>query len=107
MVQEQGGLCALCSEPGSADGLVVDADDLRKKIRGLVHRKMQDLSCSRLGQPTQIPKGNHLSGARRVALSAAAAFRKLRRSKIPLKAKTATGCSPLNPPWERKHRLQI
>jgi hypothetical protein len=43
MVQEQGGLCALCSEPGSADGLVVDADDLRKKIRGLVHRKMQDL----------------------------------------------------------------
>jgi hypothetical protein len=39
MVQEQDGLCALCSEPGSADGLVVDGDDLRKRIRGLVHRK--------------------------------------------------------------------
>jgi len=39
MVQEQSGMCALCSEPGSADGLVVDADDLRKRIRGLLHRK--------------------------------------------------------------------
>jgi hypothetical protein len=39
MVQEQGGMCALCSEPGSADGLVVDTDDLRKRIRGLLHRK--------------------------------------------------------------------
>jgi hypothetical protein len=39
MVQEQGGMCALCSEPGSAGGLVVDTDDLSKKIRGLVHRK--------------------------------------------------------------------
>ena len=37
MVKEQGGVCALCSEPGSADGLVVDTDDLRKTIRGLVH----------------------------------------------------------------------
>ena len=39
MVQEQGGNCALCSEPGSAGGLVVDRDDLKKKIRGLVHPK--------------------------------------------------------------------
>jgi Recombination endonuclease VII len=39
MVQEQGGNCALCSEPGSVGGLVVDVDDLRKRIRGLVHPK--------------------------------------------------------------------
>jgi hypothetical protein len=38
-VQEQSGMCALGSEPGSAGGLVVDTDDLRKRIRGLLHRK--------------------------------------------------------------------
>jgi len=37
MAQEQGAVCALCSEPGSAGGLVVDTDDLKKKIRGLLH----------------------------------------------------------------------
>jgi hypothetical protein len=37
MVQEQGDACALCSEPGSAGGLVVDVDLLRKRIRGLLH----------------------------------------------------------------------
>lgn len=39
MVQEQGGTCALCSEPGSIGGLVLDSDDLKKKVRGLVHPK--------------------------------------------------------------------
>jgi hypothetical protein len=39
MLQEQGGNCALCCEPGSVGGLVVDIDDLRKKVRGLVHPK--------------------------------------------------------------------
>jgi Recombination endonuclease VII len=43
MVQEQSGNCALCSEPGSAGGLVIDTDDLRKSIRGLVHRKCKTL----------------------------------------------------------------
>ena len=38
-VQEQGGMCALCSEPGSIGGLVVDRDDLKKRVRGLVHPK--------------------------------------------------------------------
>jgi len=38
-VQEQGGMCALCSEPGSAGGLVIDVDLLCKRIRGLVHPK--------------------------------------------------------------------
>ena|SRR5713226_2670849 len=38
-VQEQGDMCALCSDPGSVGGLVVDVDDLRKRIRGLVHPK--------------------------------------------------------------------
>ena len=39
MVQEQSGMCALCSEPGSTGGLVIDTDDLRKTVRGLVHPK--------------------------------------------------------------------
>ena len=39
MVVDQRGMCALCSEPGSAGGLVVDADLLKKKVRGLVHPK--------------------------------------------------------------------
>jgi Recombination endonuclease VII len=39
MVQEQGGACALCLEPGSVGGLVVDRDDLKKRVRGLVHPK--------------------------------------------------------------------
>ncbi len=39
MVKEQGGMCALCSEPGSAGGLVVDRDELKKRIRGLLHPK--------------------------------------------------------------------
>lgn len=39
MVQEQRGMCALCSEPGSSGGLVIDTDDLRMAVRGLVHRK--------------------------------------------------------------------
>ena len=29
----------MCSEPGSVGGLVVDKDDLKKRIRGLVHPK--------------------------------------------------------------------
>jgi Recombination endonuclease VII len=37
MVQEQGGLCALCSEPGSVGGLVVDIDGLRNSVRGMLH----------------------------------------------------------------------
>jgi len=32
MVKEQGGMCALCSEPGSAGGLVIDRDELKKRI---------------------------------------------------------------------------
>jgi len=39
MVQEQSGMCALSSEPGSTGGLVIDTDDLGKKVRGLVHPK--------------------------------------------------------------------
>jgi hypothetical protein len=39
MVREQGGMCALCSEPGSAGGLLVDRDELKKKVRGLLHPK--------------------------------------------------------------------
>jgi len=39
MVQEQGEKCALCSEPGSAGGLVVDRDELKKRVRGLLHPK--------------------------------------------------------------------
>jgi len=39
MVKEQGGMCALCSEPGSAGGLVIDRDELKKRIRGLLHPK--------------------------------------------------------------------
>lgn len=39
MVQEQNGLCALCSEPGSVGGLVVDIDGLRKSVRGMLHPK--------------------------------------------------------------------
>jgi len=37
MAQEQGCMCALCSEPGSVGGLVVDIDDLRQSVRGLLH----------------------------------------------------------------------
>lgn len=37
LVQEQNGLCALCSEPGSIGGLVVDIDGLRKSVRGMLH----------------------------------------------------------------------
>lgn len=37
MVQEQKGLCALCSEPGSIGGLIVDIDGLRKSVRGMLH----------------------------------------------------------------------
>jgi hypothetical protein len=37
MVQEQGGLCALCFEPGSVGGLEVDIDGLRKSVRGMLH----------------------------------------------------------------------
>src|SRR5229473_1905454 len=39
MIQEQGGLCALCFEPGSVGGLEVDIDGLRKSVRGLLHPK--------------------------------------------------------------------
>jgi|SRR5712691_175218 len=38
-VRGDGSMCALCSEPGSTGGLVIDTDDLRKKVRGLVHPK--------------------------------------------------------------------
>jgi Recombination endonuclease VII len=39
MVQAQDRMCALCSDPGSIGGLVVDVDGLNKTIRGLVHPK--------------------------------------------------------------------
>jgi len=39
LIQEQGGLCALCSEPGSIGGLLVDIDGLRKSVRGMLHPK--------------------------------------------------------------------
>ena len=39
LIQEQGSLCALCSEPGSVGGLVVDIDGLRKSVRGMLHPK--------------------------------------------------------------------
>ena len=39
LIQEQGGLCALCSEPGSVGGLEVDVDGLRKSVRGMLHPK--------------------------------------------------------------------
>jgi hypothetical protein len=42
MVQEQAGICALCSEPGSVGGLVVDIDGLRKSVRGLLHPKCKE-----------------------------------------------------------------
>ncbi len=42
LIQEQGGLCALCSEPGSVGGLVVDIDGLRKSVRGLLHPKCKE-----------------------------------------------------------------
>ena len=43
LIQEQGGLCALCSEPGSVGGLVVDIDGLRKSVRGMLHPKCKEL----------------------------------------------------------------
>jgi hypothetical protein len=39
LIQEQRSLCALCSEPGSVGGLVVDIDGLRKSVRGMLHPK--------------------------------------------------------------------
>ena len=39
MVLAQEGMCALCSDPGSNGGLVVDVDGLTKSARGLVHPK--------------------------------------------------------------------
>src|SRR5712692_5000878 len=42
LIQEQGGLCALCSEPGSVGGLVVDIEGLRKSVRGLLHPKCKE-----------------------------------------------------------------
>ena len=42
LIQEQGGLCALCSEPGSVGGLVVDMDGLRKSVRGMLHPKCKE-----------------------------------------------------------------
>jgi hypothetical protein len=39
MVQAQSGVCALCSEPGSVGDLVVDRDDLKRKVPGLLHSK--------------------------------------------------------------------
>jgi len=42
MVQEQGGMCALCSEPGSVGGLVVDIDGLRRSVRGMLHPNCKD-----------------------------------------------------------------
>ncbi len=42
LIQEQRGMCALCSEPGSVGGLEVDIDGLRKSIRGMLHPKCKD-----------------------------------------------------------------
>ena len=42
LIQEQGGLCALCSEPGSVGGLVVDLDGLRQSVRGMLHPKCKE-----------------------------------------------------------------
>src|SRR6266849_4347298 len=42
LIQEQRGLCALCSEPGSVGGLVVDMDGLRKSVRGMLHPKSKE-----------------------------------------------------------------
>ena len=42
LIQEQAGLCALCSEPGSVGGLVVDMDGLRKSVRGMLHPKCKE-----------------------------------------------------------------
>lgn len=43
LIQEQGGLCALCLEPGSVGGLEVDTDGLRQSVRGMLHPKCKDL----------------------------------------------------------------
>lgn len=63
MVQEQNGMCALCCEPGSAGGLVVDIAELhlrlntcakpflRRRVRGSLRRigdediRMWNLRC--------------------------------------------------------------
>jgi hypothetical protein len=42
MVQEQVGTCALCLAPGSDGGLLVDRDNLKKRIRGLVQPARSD-----------------------------------------------------------------
>jgi len=42
LILEQGGLCALCSEPGSVGGLLADMDGLRKSVRGMLHPKCKE-----------------------------------------------------------------
>src|SRR6266849_4874836 len=42
LIQEQGSLCALCSEPGSIGGLELDIDGLRKSVRGMLHPECKD-----------------------------------------------------------------
>jgi hypothetical protein len=72
MAQEQGGACALCLEPGSAGGLVVDRDDLKKRIRGLVHPKCKAFLASGRDDPVRFSMAITYLGRRAPTLSAPA-----------------------------------
>jgi hypothetical protein len=72
MVQEQGGACALCLEPGSAGGLVVDRDDLKKRIRGLVHPKCKAFLALGQDNPLRFSMAITYLGRRAPTLSAPA-----------------------------------
>jgi Recombination endonuclease VII len=56
MVQQQGGMCALCSEPGSVGGLVVDIDNLRKRVRGLLHPRCKTFLALGCDNPLRFQK---------------------------------------------------
>jgi hypothetical protein len=56
MVEAQKGACALCGEPGSAGGLVIDTDELQKVIRGLVHPKCKRFLALGCDNPVRFQK---------------------------------------------------
>jgi hypothetical protein len=70
--KEQGGTCALCSEPGSAGGLMVDRDDLKKRIRGLVHPKCKAFLALGRDNPVRFSMAITYLGRRAPTLSAPA-----------------------------------
>ena len=55
-VREQRGLCALCSDPGSVGGLVIDADAIRRKVRGLIHPKCKRVLALVCDDPIRLKK---------------------------------------------------